>query len=156
MVPPIITSPEEMERLTEEYFELRKIPESRKWIDKRGNYQDQEVMVPPTIEGLVLHLGFVNRQSLQDYSKNDARYSVIVSRARTKILQAVVSSALLKEIDPGIAKMVAGAIDNDYRDKQIVEHTINPENVAQILRQAATQSAEHMLPADKLNLPTKT
>jgi hypothetical protein len=68
--PPVISSPEQFQELTNEYFDL---------CDKNGeNY---------TITGLAIHLGFESRQSFYDYGKK-SEYSYIIKSALVRVENA--------------------------------------------------------------------
>jgi len=65
--PPYYNTPEEMELAIEEYWEYI----------KENNY-------PPTVTGLILYLGFCDREALANYEKKEG-FSDIVKRARMKV-----------------------------------------------------------------------
>jgi len=79
-------TPEEMQDIIDAYFEDRK-PEPVKdddgnvLLDKKGNQVWK--INPPSLSGLALALGFVDRQSIYDYEKNK-KFSCTMKRARLR------------------------------------------------------------------------
>jgi len=109
--PPKFKSPEELQKKIDEYFEKG----VRTKVKIVGN---TTVEIPvPTITGLVLYLGFADRQSMFDYEKKEA-FTCTIKKARTFIEREY--EELLQ------TNNVAGAIfalkNMGWRDKQEIEH----------------------------------
>jgi hypothetical protein len=98
----IIETPEEFDRLVEEFREQC--------------LKDNE---PPTLYGLVYHLGFASRQSMYDYGKRPGfKHSV----ARARLLIKVGYEKRLWGSQPAGAIFWLKAQAN-WKDKQVMEHT---------------------------------
>lgn len=92
--PPKFKTAEELENKVEEYFVLSKgvyhFEPATKINRKTRESEDYEKIVwdvepePITITGLALHLGFCDRQSLNDYEKN-IEFSFIIKKARMRV-----------------------------------------------------------------------
>ncbi len=80
--PPKYKTPEQMQEKINEYFETG-IPERTKTVS-RGKERHTVTTRTPTVSGLALYLGFVNRQSMQDY-KAQPVFTVIVKRAIARL-----------------------------------------------------------------------
>lgn len=77
-----------MQKAIDEYFEEhgdRPLldDEGMPLLDKNGNV----IMMtnPPTVSGLALHLGFLDRQSIYDYAKRNDGFSCTIKKAVMKI-----------------------------------------------------------------------
>lgn len=112
-----------MQKAIDMYFEIKK-PEIIK--DDEGNAVFDRSgkpiyeMNPPTVSGLALHLGFVNRQSMYDYEKH-SEFSDTIRTARTRCEQWVESAGLSGKVHPAMAQF---ALKNlGWRDKHELEHT---------------------------------
>jgi hypothetical protein len=70
--PAKFTTPKTMADRIDVYFE---------GLKGEGNIPDR----PPTMAGLALALGFLDRQSLRDYSERNEDYSCLIKKARLKI-----------------------------------------------------------------------
>ena len=88
MVKAFYKTPEEMQKAIDKYFEEhgdRPLldDEGDPLLDKSGNV----IMMtnPPTVSGLALHLGFLDRQSIYDYAKRNDGFSCTVKKAIMKI-----------------------------------------------------------------------
>jgi hypothetical protein len=78
-------------------------------------------MNPPTISGLALFLGFVNRQSLYDYENRNDEFSDTVKKARTRCENFIETGGITGEVP---APMAIFALKNyGWSDKQEFEHT---------------------------------
>lgn len=78
--PPFYTDPKKLEAKVKDYFD--NCPDKRTIYAKDGTVL---AIVPElTITGLVLHLGFCDRQSFYDYGKID-KFSCTIKKARTLI-----------------------------------------------------------------------
>ena len=80
-------TPEELEAEIDKYFEkcqdkVLKDEEGNVVTDKSGN--PIIIQNPPTVNGLALHLGFADRQSIYDYKEREA-FSCTIKRAIMRI-----------------------------------------------------------------------
>ncbi len=102
--PPKYKTPKEMEKKIDEYF-------------AQGG---------KTITGLVLHLGFADKQSLYDYQENKPDFTCLIKNARTRVEYEYEKALMDKELKP------TGAIfalkNMGWKDKQEVETTQHIEN----------------------------
>ena len=106
-------NPKTMQTKIDEYFQDCKIPRKSKYIDKRGNVQEVEMPVVPTVMGLALYLGFVSTQSLLDYANkdkdvdgsDDEQFSAIITRAKTRCAKELNQLALAGQVDARIAAL---------------------------------------------------
>jgi len=73
-------TPEKMQEAIDNYF--RKCPDKRNVTTLTGT----TTLPCPTITGLVMHLGFCDRQSFYAYEKKE-KFSYTIKKARTKIEQ---------------------------------------------------------------------
>lgn len=95
--PPIMKSPEQMQKLVDEYFE-----QNANW----------------TITGLCLHCGFCSRQSFYDYEPKP-EYSYIIKRARLMIEHGYEKALMSDKVTGPIF-----ALKNmGWTDKQEIDHT---------------------------------
>jgi hypothetical protein len=95
-------SPDEMAAKVAEYFK-----------------QQDEANEPYTVTGLTLHLGFCDRQSLNDYQKRDA-FSALIKKARLTIEQAYEKSLTTSEKATGVIFWLK---NHGWSDTQKVELT---------------------------------
>lgn len=110
--PPLFKSPQEMEIKIEDYF--NNCPDTRSVM-----FEGKEIKIPcPTISGLALFLGFVDRYSMYDYEKKP-EFTNTIKRARahiTKIYEQLTHTGAC-----------TGAIfmlkNYGYTDKTEIEHT---------------------------------
>lgn len=87
---PRYTDPEEVQRIVDKYFEDC---EGKPLTDSDGNViltkQGDPVYIgkrPPTVTGLALALGFINRQSLLNYQAKPA-FRDVITRAKSRVEQ---------------------------------------------------------------------
>jgi hypothetical protein len=80
--PPIFKSPEELEKKIEDYF--KNCPDKRLVFIGTKEDRHQIEVITPTISGLVLYCGFVDRMSFYDYEKKP-QFSNIIKKARSMI-----------------------------------------------------------------------
>ena len=112
---PKYKTPEELQRKINEYFE--KGIAVRKVIVGPANNRTVEEIPIPTICGLVLYLGFCDRQSFYDLEKLPD-FSYTIKKARLSIEE--IYEALLHGSTPTGAIF---ALKNfDWKDKQDIEH----------------------------------
>jgi hypothetical protein len=76
------TEVELMDAKIKEYFQ--NCPDLRKEYIKVGDSLESIEIPTPTVAGLALYLGFVNRQSMYDY-ENKEGFSCILKKARTRL-----------------------------------------------------------------------
>jgi hypothetical protein len=88
MVKAFYKKPEDIQKVIDDYFiEHGDKPlldeDGNPLLDKNGN---AIVMSnPPTISGLALHLGFMDRQSIYDYAKRNDEFSCTIKKAIMRI-----------------------------------------------------------------------
>ena len=82
--PPHYETPEALQAKVDEYFDTG-VKKKTYIVGKGENQQIVEIPIP-TITGLVLYLGFCDRQSFYDYEKRDG-FSYTIKNARTRIEQ---------------------------------------------------------------------
>lgn len=121
--PPKYYSPQAMQSAIDEYFSAHQ-PKVRTDIDGCNLYTEKGKPIitlnPPTISGLALFLGFVNRQSMYDYEKVP-EFSDTIKRARSRCEEFVESGGMAGEIP---APMAIFALKNHgWSDKQELEHS---------------------------------
>lgn len=78
--PPKYKTAEELEKKINEYFEVECKDEV---IETNGKIAIKHN--PPTISGLALYLGFLNRRSIYDYIARDESFSHTIKKAVAKI-----------------------------------------------------------------------
>lgn len=114
---PLYTDPDVMQKKIEEYFELSAIGEEKTWISKKGEAQTGILPIPPTIEGLALHLGFCSVSALEGY-QSKPKFKSVLTGARTILSRNLNNMAMRNEVDPRYSLVVAARIDPAYR-KQV-------------------------------------
>jgi hypothetical protein len=119
--PPKYPTPELMQEAIDEYF-FDKQPSVMKDIDGNviinGNGKPIIEMNPPTISGLALHLGFVNRQSMYDY-ENIPEFSDTVKTARLRCENFVETGGMSGNVAPAMA--IFALKNYGWRDKTETE-----------------------------------
>jgi len=121
--PPMYTSPDQIKRLIDQYFEdCKGIP----LTDKEGNpvltKWGQPVMIhskPPTITGLALALGFNSRQSLLNY-QDKPEFMDTITQAKARVEEYVESRLFDKDGANG-AKFSLTNNFKGWREKQQTE-----------------------------------
>jgi len=93
---PFYETPEEMQIKIKEYF--ANPPDTRKMFFKLKDEVIEREVPCFTITGLVLYLGFADRQSFYDYEKNKPEFTCTMKRARSFIEN--VYEKLLQEGNP--------------------------------------------------------
>ena len=96
--PPIFDTPEDMQILIKEY--ITNCPDTQMRMFKLKDSILEKLVPCPTITGLVLYLGFCDRQSFYDYEKKD-KFTCTIKTARTfienvyeKLLQQGLTAAM--------------------------------------------------------------
>jgi hypothetical protein len=121
--PPKYETPELMQSAIDQYFEEKK-PKMMEDKDgnpiKNGNGIPIMSMNPPTISGLALYLGFVNRQSMYDYEKIP-EFSDTIKTARARCEEFVESGGLTGDIAPAMS--IFALKNYGWSDKQEIEHS---------------------------------
>ena len=111
--PPRFKTNEELEERINEYFEL--LDESKETKKEKGVYTIHRD-VTPTITGLCIYLGFVDRQSFYDYAKKD-EFSCTLKNARTAI-----ENHYEQSLANGSPTGAIFALKNfGWQDKQVIE-----------------------------------
>lgn len=132
--PPKFNTPEELEKIIEEYFASCK-PEYLK--DDNGNVMITTKGVPIikhnpyTITGLAIALGFVSRQSIYDYEDRNDEFSYIIKKARLRCENYVEKGTLSGDIPPAPGIFVLknyGWADNQSID--LINFSINSDDPA--------------------------
>ncbi len=87
--PPLFSTPEELQIKIDEYFTkydgitIAKDQDGNVLTDSKNRPVFE--LKPPTIAGLALYLGFLNRHSIYDYEKRNDEFSHIIKRAVLKV-----------------------------------------------------------------------
>jgi len=124
---PKYETPEQMEQVIEDYFQVCEVGKEETWIDKRGEHKTAIMPEQYTIEGLALHLGFKSRQSLTDYANKPGTYADVLSRARAKIVKTLNNRALNGMINDRYCARMVAVIDPGYREAIDVNQTVTHE-----------------------------
>lgn len=124
---------DEMQKGIDEYFELCQPryatdAEGNVLKDNRGNPITE--LNPPTITGLALHLGFINRASMYDYELR-GEFSNTVKTARSRCEQWVETNGLAGNTPPAMA--IFALKNYGWSDKQEIEHSSDPDKPLQII-----------------------
>jgi len=117
------STPELMEAAIEKYF-TEDCPKRRMWSN--GVPYTIEV---PTISGLALYLGFMDRQSMYDYEKQEA-FSSTIKTARARITMHFEANAQL----PGAAGSIFMLKNLGYTDKSELDLNANLTTMDKILK----------------------
>jgi len=117
--PPLYSNPKEMESKINEYFDQFKLfkPEIEK----------DTTIAYPTITGLVIHLGFVDRVSFYDCLKRP-EFSYILKKARTKI-EFVYENKLHGQQPTG---SIFALKNMGWDDKKKIEHDTPQDSVIEL------------------------
>lgn len=112
---------DELKKKIDEYFEKECVDtiveiNGEVLYDKFGNPIIKQH--PPTISGLALFLGFVDRQSLYDY-KNRKAFSCLIKKAITRIESYAENQLLTKDRNTGAIFWLK---NHGWIDKNINEH----------------------------------
>uniref|UniRef100_A0A6H1ZN14 Putative terminase small subunit n=1 Tax=viral metagenome TaxID=1070528 RepID=A0A6H1ZN14_9ZZZZ len=154
---PKYETPEEMEKTIKEYFQMCDAGKEEKWVDKRGNYQEQQIPTPYTIEGAALYIGFNSREGLYRYANKSEVHKGVLTRLRAQIVKHTNEKALLGQYDSKVALRIAAVIDPGYRDSldvhQTVTHELGPK-LQEALQLAS--AARKMLPAHIMDVKAIT
>lgn len=123
---------EEMQIHIDEYFEkCQPKPylndEGKPLLDGKGNPIIE--LNPPTITGLALHLGFVNRASMYDYEER-GEFSNTVKKARTRCENWLEVNGLAGKTPPAMA--IFALKNYGWTDRQDLNHTGNIDSTVQI------------------------
>jgi hypothetical protein len=125
---------DELQAAIDEYFEICK-PDFLKdakgdpFLDKFG--KPVIVLNPPTISGLALFLGFVNRQSMYDY-EDRGEFSCTIKTARTRCENWVENAGLSGNTPPAMA--IFALKNYGWKDKTETELTGNQNINVNIVR----------------------
>ena len=92
--PRIWPTPEPMAAAINQYFLKCEQGKIRKWINKRGEYQEAILPIIPELTGLALHLGFASYASFWEYTKYP-EYSDVLARAKSVMEHELLQNALL-------------------------------------------------------------
>lgn len=125
--PATYETPEELQQAVDSYFEYLKgeyidVKETQVIDGKEVDTIRREWTRFPenaTITGLVLHLGFVHRQSLTDYEKRNDEFSDIIKKARTRV-ESDYEKQLYKSTPTGA---IFALKNMGWKDKQETEHS---------------------------------
>jgi hypothetical protein len=130
--PPFFASAEELQARVDDYFVWvlgESHEETRVKTDKEGNEEEYTISIwdrvpePITITGLALHLGFADRQSLNDYEAK-VEFSFIIKKARLRVENAYEKALYMKSPTGAIF-----ALKNmGWKDKQEHDHTTGGES----------------------------
>ena len=127
---------EEMQKGIDEYFELCQPKPmmdaaDKPFIDSKGNQMYE--LNPPTISGLALHLGFVNRASMYDYEQR-GEFSDTIKKARTRCEQWIEKNGIEGKTPPAMA--IFALKNYGWTDKPEKQETDDTANDLSILQQA--------------------
>lgn len=127
---------EEMQASIDEYFEIHspipmKDASGKPYIDNKGN--EMYDLNPPTLSGLALHLGFVNRASMYDYELR-GEFSNTIKEARSRCEQWVESNGLKGNTPPAMA--IFALKNYGWTDKPEKQESNDTANDLSILQQA--------------------
>ena len=127
---------EEMQAGIDEYFELCQPKPmmdaaDKPFIDSKGNQMYE--LNPPTISGLALHLGFVNRASMYDYEQR-GEFSDTIKKARTRCEQWIEKNGIEGKTPPAMA--IFALKNYGWTDKPEKQETDDTANDLSILQQA--------------------
>ena len=127
---------EEMQKGIDEYFEMcQPMPmmdaSGKPFIDNKGNQMYE--LNPPTLSGLALHLGFVNRASMYDYEQM-GEFSDTVKKARTRCEQWIEKNGIEGKTPPAMA--IFALKNYGWTDKPEKQETDDTANDLSILQQA--------------------
>ena len=113
-------TPEELQEAIDDYFQTCKEGKKREILTKKGEVVEIIQEIPLNIADLAYHLGFADRQSIQDYGKRED-FTFIISRARLYIEGDNVRKGLTGEYD---AKTNNLNLISNYGYSQKVEITV--------------------------------
>jgi len=127
---------EEMQARIDEYFELCQPKPmmdaaDKPFIDSKGNQMYE--LNPPTISGLALHLGFVNRASMYDYEQR-GEFSDTIKKARTRCEQWIEKNGIEGKTPPAMA--IFALKNYGWTDKPEKQETDDTGSDLSILQQA--------------------
>jgi hypothetical protein len=146
----------QLNRLIDSYFDTCAAGRLYNWIDKKGLPITSSLIIPPSFEGLALHLGFQSRVSLWDYSnKNNGHelYSVAITRAKSKIAKINLEMAKLNLINERVV-----LFDLQVNHGYVPEMNINISEQHQLSDQdrLLLQAVIRQLPGQLRQLPQDT
>jgi hypothetical protein len=109
--PPAFESPEELQKLVDDYFESLKV------YNAEGDHIDTR---PALVTGIALHLGFCTRQSFYDYEKKP-KFTYTIKKARLRVESSYENQLFGKSTAGAIfgLKNVGG-----WSDKQEIESKV--------------------------------
>lgn len=145
---------EELQEAIDDYFdscvpEVIKDAEGNPVMGKNG--MPVLRLNPPTITGLALHLGFVDRRSIYDY-KDREEFSLTIKEARLKCENYVESASMDGSIPPAVGIFIlknynwSDKQEIDFRDKTDYEE--QERKLKEIARKAENISPEQKSPED--------
>jgi len=104
---------------------------NKPFIDSKGNQMYE--LNPPTISGLALHLGFVNRASMYDYEQR-GEFSDTIKKARTRCEQWIEKNGIEGKTPPAMA--IFALKNYGWTDKPEKQETDDTGSDLSILQQA--------------------
>ena len=134
---PMYKSPEEMEPVIEEYFELCDAAMGYH-IDKRtGKEMTFQKAKPYTMAGLCYHLGFCSAEALSDYAAKGPEWHVLYKRVKLRILTQRNEQLIEKT---GIPAGIIFDLKNNHgwKDKTETEHNVS-DALVELLGAAAAR-----------------
>ena len=138
--------PDTLQAAIDAYFTSCDIEKEVQTLTKRGDVVTYKRKTPYTVIDLALTLGFVSRQSLDDYvQRNGAKTwaAGIIRRAKGRIEAQRLQMALLGDVDSHIARLDLSS-NFGYSEKNVTEHHLIDDRITDEERRLLKDAARHL------------
>lgn len=119
---------QELQQKVDSYFELCASNTKIKYI--KGEEVEVDNPIPPTVEGLSVHLG-MTRKTVWNYQNAEGyeEYHEIMEFAKMRIQAVQMQMGLMGDADPGLVKFIFASTVDEYKPKSSMDITSNGKEV---------------------------